>query len=256
MRKISELLGKSLVCLIEGTDEGVIKNITFDKKLRKPKWLIVSDSDGEYEYAVNINSVFRSGPDAVVIKSRNELFRTEAAEGLELNSPMNSGVFTSGGKRLGSVKDIYLDAKKNEVVSLLLSEGAEIAAERIFSSGGSAVIITEEKETLKITAPKAPRTFRRAPAKTERKQPAPQENITVELTEDEWTPPKPEPQKKLIGDYNFLLGRKTNTDIFNKQNEKIIKKNTLITREIVEKARAAGKLIDLTVHSLPEQYIY
>lgn len=281
MRKVSDILGKTLICLCEGTNEGVIKNITFDKKLCKPKWLILSDACDEADFAVAFTDVFRLGNDAAVIKSRNVLLPAAEVE-IEQNNPINCDVYTTFGKRLGAVKDVYLHDTKSETVSLLL-EDCELPAARVFAAGGNAVIVLDEEASLRVTAPKQktvrkkkqqpatiPASARAGETRATIPVPSQSENgsawappsesaetaAAADTAETEWQPPKPEGQKKLIGDYNFLLGRKTNDDIYNKQNEKIIKKNTIITRETVEKARAAGKLIDLTVRSLPEHYIY
>jgi hypothetical protein len=57
------------------------------------------------------------------------------------------------------------------------------------------------------------------------------------------------PQKLICG-YTFLLGRSVGEDIRNIKNEIIIDRGSIITDDIVEKAGAYGKLVELTFNSI------
>lgn len=54
---------------------------------------------------------------------------------------------------------------------------------------------------------------------------------------------------RIIADYNFLLGRTLTNDLTTYAGELIANKNTFVTIDVVEKARANGKLLDLTLNS-------
>ncbi|MDR3264212.1 MAG: hypothetical protein LBT30_07890 [Clostridiales bacterium] len=56
--------------------------------------------------------------------------------------------------------------------------------------------------------------------------------------------------KKIISDYTFLLGRTVGDDIRNIKNDIIIRRGSVITNEIVEKAGSYGKLVELTFASV------
>jgi sporulation protein YlmC with PRC-barrel domain len=266
MRRVSELLSKPLISLLEGGNEGVIKNIAFDKRLKKPKWLIFYDDSNER--AIRISDIFKVGQNAVVIKTRESIVALNAAEGLVLNNPINCTVYTSDGKEMGRVKDVVLRDDKDEVLLLELDDFS-IPADQIFSSSGDTVVILEKNEALKIsrsvgnkkTAQQGSHGGGRISAgggnaggrgghadgeKINIKQ---SDTPVADLTYE--APYKDRTQKKLIGDYKFLLGRKTNRDIFDKKNIRIIKKNSSITADVVNAARLHGKLIELTVNSLP-----
>lgn len=55
---------------------------------------------------------------------------------------------------------------------------------------------------------------------------------------------------RVICDYEFLLGRKLGADLCTYTGELIAKKDTAVTGIIVEKARRAGKLVELTLNSV------
>jgi hypothetical protein len=57
------------------------------------------------------------------------------------------------------------------------------------------------------------------------------------------------PQKLICG-YTFLLGRAVGEDIRNVKNEVIIGRGSIITDDVVEKAGAYGKLVELTFNSV------
>jgi sporulation protein YlmC with PRC-barrel domain len=259
MRRVSELLSKPLISLLEGSNEGIITNIAFDKKLKKPKWLIFYDTT-ENERAVQISDIFKVGQNAIVIKSRDSVVDLAAADGLVLNNPINCTVYTSDGKQMGCVKDVVLKDDKDEVLFLEL-ENFSIPADQVFSSSGNAVVILEKNEALKISrsgggGKKAAAASGAAKINTKittKINAEAVEAIAAKAASGQSASGNDRIQKKLIGDYRFLLGRKTNRDIFDKKNIRIIKKNSSITADVVDAARLHGKLIELTVNSLPPQ---
>lgn len=70
----------------------------------------------------------------------------------------------------------------------------------------------------------------------------PQQTINVSVGSG-FIPPR------IIADYNFLLGRTLTNDLTTYAGELIANKNTFVTIDVVEKARANGKLLDLTLNS-------
>ena len=59
---------------------------------------------------------------------------------------------------------------------------------------------------------------------------------------------------RVICDYEFLLGRTLGADLCTYTGELIAKQNSVVTDKIVEKARRAGKLVELTLNSIkPEK---
>lgn len=55
---------------------------------------------------------------------------------------------------------------------------------------------------------------------------------------------------RVICDYEFLLGRTLGADLMTYTGELIAKKNSVVTDSVVEKARRAGKLVELTLNSI------
>ncbi len=59
---------------------------------------------------------------------------------------------------------------------------------------------------------------------------------------------------RVICDYEFLLGRTLGADLCTYTGELIAKQNSTVTDAIVDKARRAGKLVELTLNSIkPEK---
>jgi len=72
--------------------------------------------------------------------------------------------------------------------------------------------------------------------------PSEQDKIPTEQREDPHIP-------RIISSYGFLLGRIVTKNIFSYNRELLINEGDVVTEPVVEKARSAGKLVELTLHS-------
>lgn len=57
-------------------------------------------------------------------------------------------------------------------------------------------------------------------------------------------------QPTIISDYSFLINRRLNRNVLTRDKKMLFPCNTVITKDIVEKARQYGKLIEITLYSV------
>ena len=170
MLKISELIGKELICLNGAELAGVVGNVLFDKKLRAAKYLqILSDDEKEPEIQfVEFRRVKNPEADACVIANRSTLLCEWAIPAGLAVSPMNCACFDTNGQRLGYVRDIVL-AEKNLVETILVSAdiphssllipNLEFSPARLLSYSDRMLIINDAEKPVKLkkTRPRVPK---------------------------------------------------------------------------------------------------
>jgi len=163
MLKASDFLSKPVISLKEGKNEGLIKNISFDTKLKAAEWLVLydeSDADCD-EKAIRLEDVHVLGENAVMIKSGKSVIPAVSAP-LNGNNPINCRIFTAEGKFTGIVSDVVM-SDKNAVDGLIydvdkvlplcdvLSNSRDIV---VSNAGGAVSIETIEIPEMKVPAPK------------------------------------------------------------------------------------------------------
>lgn len=171
MRKASDFLSKPLISLNEGKNEGVIKNISFDLKLRAAEWLVLydeNDCDCD-EKAVRVSEAYCLGENAVMIKSSKEVIPAVSAPIID-NNPINCRVFTALGKLAGTVSDVIL-TDENLTSGLVYDNGKILPLSEIISGSRGIVVKSEgdikTKEPVpvkKVPAPKPEDTKRKVKA--------------------------------------------------------------------------------------------
>lgn len=261
MKKISNLLGKPVLSLYESRTEGFVKNVVFDKGLKKLKWIIFfEDNEFQEEKIVSTASIYSFGENAIIVKNEDSINLKEEII-LELNNPINNPVYTTKGKFLGNVADVVLNDKLF-VENLILDNSLSISNNQIAVSSPNTLIVQDEEKTIRISNFK--------------KRGMPNKNSAIS-TQEVKILPKVEIQSTIIdmadktteqpatkytfgnnslplhlssSNCQFLIGRKAEKNIYADNRELIIKKNTKITKKTVESAKSYGKLRELTMFSL------
>lgn len=150
MIKVTDILTKPVISLINAKTEGIVKNAVFDKNFKKLKYLILFDNnEHQEEKALNILNIYSYGENAIVIKEDSDLnLEISNKQILDKPFPINSNVYTYLGKFMGKVNDIILDEKYN-IISLIVN-GKEVLIENIISCGEDAVIIQDLNKKLNV----------------------------------------------------------------------------------------------------------
>lgn len=247
MYKISEILSKPVISLYEGAVEGIIKNFTFDKKLKKITHFIVFDAEENADdQVITSNNIFAIGENALVIKNATCLEPlTNFEPQLKINNPINLQVYTTQGKCIGKVTDVIIE-KNFAVKSFLISNDKEIDIKEIISLSKNAILVQDENVKInrtKLTNHKRPKLI-----KTD-------SPITI-LRNDSLAPILPQIPNtpttlptKVTSSVNFLVGRVVTQNLYSQSKELIAKKGSLISQKTIDNARKNGKIKELSIFS-------
>ena len=74
MKNLTNFLGKPVISLYEGNLEGYVKNVIFDKSLKKLKYFVLfEDNEFQDEKMLEISKVYNFNNDAIIIKNNSTL---------------------------------------------------------------------------------------------------------------------------------------------------------------------------------------
>lgn len=276
--KVTEILSKPVISLVDSKTEGIIKSIVFDKSFKRAKWLVLFDNNEHLEdKALSIQDIYSLGENAVVIKNADILnLYLSCTKTDEVCLPINNSVYTTKGKFLGHVKDLVLN-DKYYIEKLILENEQEVDIKNILASGEDAVIVQADNENINIA------NFKRKKKTTTNNikamQTSEQEVVilnendqnsqtnselnNLEVAEEfEMQPetvevPISKPKYKfsslapqtLTANYNFLIGRKMEKNVYSQNKELIARKNVKVTQDIINKAKLHCKLRELVKYS-------
>ena len=258
MHKITEIISKPVINLYNGNNEGTVKNICFDKGLRKASYLILFNDNDEEESVLSTNKIYNIGSNAITIKNNEGLLPLLFVNNIEYNNQINNKAYNLEGELLGNVTDIVLS--NNYKVESIEVADKSFSSNSIVSYNDTNIVINSSgvkysKESFKpkilSTKPKLDM-VKILPKLPEIKQ---EDFPKIEFSDIELKPKQnyiisqnPLPQR-MITNQNYLLGRKLNKTIYGLNNEIIAKKDCIITEKILNTAKSHNKLIELAVFS-------
>jgi len=236
MNKISNIISLPIISIYESENVGIVYNITFDHKKKKCKFFCVFNEEDNLMYLLDINNILTIGKSCVFIKNKSVLILKENAD-MEYNeclNPINFKCYNLEGNEIGYVSDIEIN-NKYLINNIILNDGQAVSSEKI-ANIGNLFLISDKK--IKIS------NFR--PQKITIKDYIINDkvelqgaNSTINITSN-----------KIITDYRFLVGRQINKDIIALNGELIAKANSIITKDVVNKASHYGKLIEIARYSV------
>ena len=248
MNLLSEIISKPVLNLYSGKIEGTISSVIFDESYKKIQSLKVFDEEEE-EYCLFTSKIYSVGKNSIVIKNSEALSLCLNELDTKENNPINLDVYTTCGDHLGKLIDIELNDKFQ--VENFLTSDQKIPHKKLINIGNSLIInTTEKKVNLSNLKPKI-----------NKNNVKPNNVISILPKIEEPTLEQAEPTKKLykisteavpqkvVGNSNFLIGRKALKTIYGLNHEIIIKKDNLINAKNLETAKKHSKLVELTVFS-------
>ena len=211
--KYSELLNKPVLSLSEGAVVGKVRGGLLNADKTR---LLALDAGNGWALAKNVTF----GPSAVLVKNAQDL--SDAPPEDSTVCPVYFDLYDSEGSLAGPVTDLAFDEKL--ILTHFLTEEREVPRKLMLSAGENAVVFCADEETLrrekrKLSAPK-------------RSEPAPAKKSA-------------EPASRVSSDFGYLIGRKVEEDLFNRNNEKIVKRGTVVTAKILQICKENGKLLHL-----------
>lgn len=276
MYKISELIGKQAITLIDAGQQGVILGVFFDKALTKCKGFSLLSGDDENIFYVDFKNFSSLSSDAAVIRSDLNL-KQQPLEPFS-DSPINLPAFNQDGKALGVIRDINMEAA--DIVSFITDNGSEIPAGTLLSRSESIVVFNDTGEPIKVKKAVKKEKTEGGEKKSETKAVAdlkPDDSKTAKIAPSD-APKAPfgrlratdnitgsaarqgdslsrlsnplNQNNPLINKYSFLLGKRLQRSIYAAGGRLIAKENDLVTEKIISLAKENGKLAAIALHSL------
>lgn len=288
MRKISSLFGKPTISSANGEFLGTVTGVLCGKSLKTVEYLnILKDSDTLSDYLFVAPRSVKSISDESVVLTNNLCIKNAAEiKGDNVEFPIGGKIYSAKGDTVGAVADLFFSDTTKNVQCIVTEDGTEILPERVSSVSYGVITLLPDDMTRKRAG--APKKIPSAPENTpvqlfdeEAKIETPiaadtiplplyeeeklsSETIVVEAAEKLFTPeitavPLAEavaaPVKRsfmparVICNYRFLLGRIVINNIYDKRHVLIIKKDSLITSDVVLIAHKHNKLVELTLNS-------
>jgi uncharacterized protein YrrD len=228
MKKTREILELPVIGVEEGRELGRVKGLVVHAEAGRVAYLLVA-GDEWYRGAVALafEDVLGLGDDAVTTEGAGKLLRLAEAPGLEellagKVQVIGARVLTRKGKLAGRVGEYFVDEESGRIAGIELQaadhqEPVFVPAEQILTFGREVVVIQEQKGG---AGPEGTRTGG---------------GHVNELTEV-----FAEKQRK------YLLGKRAGQTV-TANGEIIVTAGSVITEEVVARAQAAGKLLELSL---------
>lgn len=262
MLKISKIISKPVINILDGKFEGVVKEAIFDNNFKRLKYIVLFDNNEEIEErCLFVKDIYNISDDAIIIKNDEDLNLELSFQNTENKPcPINNNAYTYLGKFLGKVTDVILD--DNYFIKQIEVGQTTIEPQNLITSGIDTLICQDESKTIKVSSLKR----KKVNAVKINSVKLGEEQKVYVLTD---TTPKKEPsdneQEKeqeaqkpkyaisqfpsnpitITTNYEFLLGRKLDRNIYSQNREIIAKKNSKITPNTINLARLFGKTREL-----------
>lgn len=249
---LSELLNKSVLSLYEGELIGIVDKLYFDKKLKK---LLEIELIGENDTRLKLptKNIYHIGKNAITVKNNQAVSLKVEESGLNL-APLNFKAYSIKGEFLGVVKEISL-SDKFLTEKFALDNNSTLEIKSLASSGKNTIIFYDQLDKVnvhKFVPNKTPKIFKTnkpsiakvMPIESEDKKENVENSETNEITNAVIIDEKKETQNA-----DFLLGRVCTKDIFNFNNEILIKAHGIINKKNLKEVNKYGKLRELMLFS-------
>lgn len=262
MKYITDFLGKPVISLYESNVEGYVKNVVFDKYLKKMKYLVLfEDNEFQDEKMIEISKIYNFGENAIIIKN-NSALELKKEEVLEIQNHINCKVFTTLGEFIGIISNVEINEKTFIAENIILTNNKKLTPNQFLSFGQDVFILQNEDKQIKISNIKKKDILRsnKISSLNTTVSIQPQISITpgntialnttiqqpnLKTTNSGATIPK----RIFTNNTEFLLGRKTTKTIYSSNNEIIVKKNMNINEKVIQQAILFNKLRELAIYS-------
>ncbi len=281
MSRLSAVIGKPVLNIATTCIIGKVTDVYFDENLKKAVYFCI-DIFPENKPMLLEYTEAQSILDAVVVADDVKLTSIQDADVTALRtSVMGMPVYAPNGADKGKIKDIIITLAGK--ITKLQTTTSEFTPSAIISVGNVILQKGAVKSKTKKTVIPRPAEERPVYILNDAKKVLEIEKTILDGSMPIPMPPKQETEKepvlsngafemllegsraysydddartptRVICDYEFLLGRTLGADLCTYTGELIAKQNSTVTDTIVDKARRAGKLVELTLNSIkPEK---
>ncbi len=281
MSRLSAVIGKPVLNIATTCIIGKVTDVYFDENLKKAVYFCIEIFPENKPMLLEYTEA-QSILDAVVVADDVKLTSIQDADVTALRtSVMGMPVYAPNGADKGKIKDIIITLAGK--ITKLQTTTSEFTPSAIISVGNVILQKGAVKSKTKKTVIPRPAEERPVYILNDAKKVLEIEKTILDGSMPIPMPPKQETEKepvlsngafemllegsraysyaddartptRVICDYEFLLGRTLGADLCTYTGELIAKQNSTVTDAIVDKARRAGKLVELTLNSIkPEK---
>lgn len=233
MYTCGDFKGLSVLSLYEGDLLGVVDKLYFSKDLKKLVEIELISEDGA-KLILPTKNIYKIGKNAIVVKNNQAVTIKMETTNLVL-CPISSKAYSINGEFLGVVKEIAFN-EKFATQKISLDNNNVLVAENLASCGKNSIIFNNAQTKVNLTKFKPvnmPKVFKDIEIQTAKTLPIEKENPSV---------------IKPINSAEFLLGRKCSKDIYNFNNEILIKANGTVNKRNLKEIKKFGKLKELMLY--------
>ncbi len=233
MENLNGIFGKKVISLSEGKKVGYILDVSIDSKLKYLLGFIVADEESEHELFLPLANIVSQNEECVFIESSSD---TQLMFDEFTNNPLGKMVYDRRGITLGKVVDLVILGSK---IDKIITDKGEIKQKYIYSVGEDCLIFSTTKKKVDgdVSIFKDKSTAKRLP------------KIETMASFKSINSPIITSPIKLFGNSEMLLNKTATCDIFGFNNEILIKKGEIITKNKIEKLKKHGKLNYLIFNS-------
>lgn len=237
----NELNGLAVLSLYEGELLGKVDKLYFDKKLKR---LMEVELIGENDtrFLLPTKNIYHIGKNAITVKN-NQAVSLKVEENPLSVAPINSKAYSITGTYLGVVKELTI-SDKFLTEKFSLDNNSTLDISQLASSGKNTIIFYDELQHInlsKFTPKQTPKTFKTKQAQTA--QILPVQPLSTDAV------PVEEKPAAATQNADFLLGRVCTKDIFNFNNEILIKAHCLVNKKNLKEINRFGKLRELMLYT-------
>lgn len=236
MYKISDIISTPVISLYEGEHIGIIYNIMFDYRQKKCNFACILNENDNIPRLIKFKDIFKIGNDCIFIKNLTCLdLETNCEKEMEENTnPINLKVYNLSCEFLGTSHDIIVD-DNFRISQIVLNNGKIIEKNDILNIGKSTIIVGSDVSIQKFKPVVKSIKIQNSPKKV---------MILSDFINSETNT-----QNKIITDFRFLIGRILSQDVIALNGEMIARKDSIVTKDIVNKASSYGKLVEIARYS-------
>ena len=237
----SDFISRPVLSLYEGELIGTVAKLLFDKKLKRLLYLeIIGENDNHF--LLSTKNIYNVGKNAITIKN-NTVVSLKIEDENFIPCPIQSKAFNIKGEFLGIVKEVIL-SDKFMCEKLSFENDNVIDANMVASCGKNTIIFYDSLSRVdvgKFMPNKMPKIFKTKQAS--------QTNILPVKQNEAPTAPVPvEVAAKNLQNSDFLIGKICVKDIFNFNNELLIKAHSVVTQKNLKEINKFGKLRELMLY--------
>ena len=237
----SDFNSLSVLSLFEGEMLGKVDKLYFDKKLKKLCEVELVGEDGA-KLILPTKNIYHVGKNAITVKN-NQAVKFKRAEQESCPAPISSKVYSITGEFLGVVQEMQFD-EKFLTQKIALDNGEVLDLKNLASCGRNTVIFYNNDTKININnfmPDKQPKVFKEKNVQVAKTLPIEQKELKTPAVETK--------QQPIIQNSEFLLGRVCTKDIFNFNNELLIKAHGVVNKKNLKEINKFGKLRELMLYS-------